>query len=70
MFGFPRPDKSGRFAIRLTKNRNHTFTLHGRVTGRHMSGTFTETGRSWAFTHNQSQNLRCTTGKVGFSATA
>ena len=67
VFGIAKPDQHGRFAIRLTGNPNHAFTLAGRVSGHSITGTFTERGRSWVYTSNHAQNLSCTTGVVHFS---
>jgi hypothetical protein len=67
IFGHVKPDHSGRFKIRLTSNPRHTFTLKARISGKTIIGSFTETGRSWVFTQNHGQNLRCSSGSVKFS---
>jgi hypothetical protein len=67
VFGAVAPDHHGRFAIRLTANPRHVFTLTGRVSGKAITGTFTERGRSWVYTHNTAQNLSCTSGPVHFT---
>lgn len=67
VFGIVKPDHHGRFAIRLTGHPAHVFTLTGRVLGKAITGTFTERGRSWVYTHNHAQNLACTSGVVHFT---
>jgi hypothetical protein len=67
IFGVARPDKHGRFKIRQNAD-GRTTILHGRVMGKTITGTFTDSGPSWAFTGNHAQSLRCTTGTVHFSA--
>ena len=66
-FGTVHVNGGGRFGMALHGNPAHTFDLHGRLTGARISGTFTEKGRSYAFTSNNAQNLSCSTGTVHFS---
>lgn len=66
-FGTVHVNGSGHFGMALHGNPAHTFDLHGRLSGTRITGTFTEKGRSYAFTNNSSQNLRCSTGSVHFS---
>ena len=66
-FGTVHVNGSGHFGMALHGNPAHTFDLHGQLSGTRISGTFTERGRSYVFTGNSVQNLRCSTGTVHFS---
>jgi hypothetical protein len=61
---------SGTFRANLKANRDHSFRLQGRLRHKRITGTFTEQGRSSAFTSNTAQSLACATGDVRYTVSA
>jgi hypothetical protein len=66
-FGTLQVSRTGRIHTSLMGNPNLGLVLTARKRGRHITGAFTEIGRSFAFTGNTAQNLACTSGRVRFS---
>jgi hypothetical protein len=60
----------GRFALNLNGNRNHRIDIHGRVSGKTISGTITDRIASWIFTDNHRQKLSCRAGTERYTAHA
>jgi hypothetical protein len=66
-FGTVRVRGSGSFGVNLNGNHNHTFKLHGQMRRKRITGTFSERGKSSAFTSNPAQSLPCGTGTVRYT---
>jgi hypothetical protein len=66
-FGKLRLQGSGSFRVSLDADHNHTFKLQGHERGRRITGTFSEQGKSSAFTSNRAQSLPCSTGTVSYT---
>jgi len=61
---------SGSFRVNLKANSDHVFRLHGHLRRKRITGTFSEQGKSSAFTSNPAQSLACGTGDVHYTASA
>jgi hypothetical protein len=68
-FGVVRPNGSGRFTIK-ERGDGRTTKLHGRITGKAMTGTLSDSGAFTRFVGVRSQRVRCSAGRVSFTARA
>jgi hypothetical protein len=65
-FGTLAVSRSGLIHTSLNGNPNLGLVLTARERGSRIAGSFTERGRSFAFTGNTAQSLPCTSGRVSF----
>jgi hypothetical protein len=70
VFGALRVRGSGSFRVNIKAGPNHTFRLQGHLRRKRITGTFSEQGKSSAFTSNPAQRLACGTGEVRYTASA
>jgi hypothetical protein len=56
--------------VNLKANSDHMFKLQGHLRRKRITGTFSEQGKSSAFTSNPAQSLACGTGDVHYTASA